>query len=182
MVAEETWEKHRRRNDSHIVDTFQGQFRSKVTCPVCSKVMQLTDTHTWTVLPYNRLVFSTVHEGYWYGSVKLGQVMRRKVMSQDCWLLWVKAWSWLTDGSQSLSLSGTFLASTDWMFGCVCVYCAVRLCKLEWLWLWVWSDWRESLSRCRWLLIHSASFPFLFRRRNKQWRWYSCRRFHARSQ
>ena len=38
LVAEETWVKHKQRNDSHVVSTFQGQFRSKVTCPVCTKV------------------------------------------------------------------------------------------------------------------------------------------------
>jgi len=37
-AADKTWQKHRQRNDSHIVDTFQGQFHSKVTCPVCKKV------------------------------------------------------------------------------------------------------------------------------------------------
>jgi len=38
VVAEETWEGHKKRNDSIISDIFQGQFKSRVTCPECPKV------------------------------------------------------------------------------------------------------------------------------------------------
>lgn len=38
MVAEEAWQRHKMRNDSFIVDLFQGQFKSKLVCPTCSKV------------------------------------------------------------------------------------------------------------------------------------------------
>lgn len=41
VVAEEAWQRHKMRNDSFIVDLFQGQFKSKLVCPTCSKV-----THT----------------------------------------------------------------------------------------------------------------------------------------
>ncbi|ELU00773.1 hypothetical protein CAPTEDRAFT_224225 [Capitella teleta] len=37
-VADEAWDVHKRRNDSFIVDLFQGQYKSKLVCPVCSKV------------------------------------------------------------------------------------------------------------------------------------------------
>jgi hypothetical protein len=37
-AADRAWEYHHRRNDSIIVDLFQGQFRSQVTCPDCQKV------------------------------------------------------------------------------------------------------------------------------------------------
>ena len=35
-VAQESWEAHLSRNDSVIVDTFQGQYRSTLVCPTCS--------------------------------------------------------------------------------------------------------------------------------------------------
>lgn len=37
-VANEAWRRYKRRNDSVIVDLFQGQLKSKLTCPVCNKV------------------------------------------------------------------------------------------------------------------------------------------------
>lgn len=49
VVAEEAWQRHKMRNDSFIVDLFQGQFKSKLVCPTCSKV-----THTRT-FPQNVL-------------------------------------------------------------------------------------------------------------------------------
>lgn len=32
------------RNDSFIVDLFQGQYKSKLVCPVCAKVRCALDT------------------------------------------------------------------------------------------------------------------------------------------
>lgn len=40
VVAEEAWQRHKMRNDSFIVDLFQGQYKSKLVCPVCAKVRQ----------------------------------------------------------------------------------------------------------------------------------------------
>lgn len=37
-VANEAWRRYRSRNDSVIVDLFQGQLKSKLTCPVCNKI------------------------------------------------------------------------------------------------------------------------------------------------
>ena len=37
-VAEESWRVYRLRNDSYFVDHFQGQFKSTLVCPDCSKV------------------------------------------------------------------------------------------------------------------------------------------------
>ena len=39
-VADEAWANHRARNDSKVVDTFQGQFKSTVCCdnPACRNV------------------------------------------------------------------------------------------------------------------------------------------------
>ena len=39
-VATEAWQRHKSRNDSVIVDLFQGQLKSKLTCPVCKKVLK----------------------------------------------------------------------------------------------------------------------------------------------
>ena len=37
-VAMESWKVHLLRNDSYLVDLFQGQFKSTLVCPTCSKV------------------------------------------------------------------------------------------------------------------------------------------------
>lgn len=37
-LAKTCWEQYRSRNDSVIVDLFQGQYRSTVVCPDCDKV------------------------------------------------------------------------------------------------------------------------------------------------
>lgn len=37
-MARTCWEQYRSRNDSVIVDLFQGQYRSTVVCPDCDKV------------------------------------------------------------------------------------------------------------------------------------------------
>lgn len=37
-IAKESWEGYMKRNDSVIVDLFQGQYQSRLVCPVCSKV------------------------------------------------------------------------------------------------------------------------------------------------
>ncbi|XP_035131376.1 ubiquitin carboxyl-terminal hydrolase 19 isoform X43 [Callithrix jacchus] len=39
VVAEEAWQRHKMRNDSFIVDLFQGQYKSKLVCPVCAKFL-----------------------------------------------------------------------------------------------------------------------------------------------
>nr|XP_006820330.1 PREDICTED: ubiquitin carboxyl-terminal hydrolase 19-like [Saccoglossus kowalevskii] len=38
LIASEAWLRHKKRNDSFIVDLLQGQFKSKLVCPKCSKV------------------------------------------------------------------------------------------------------------------------------------------------
>lgn len=37
-IAQESWSYHKARNDSIIVDLFQGQFKSRLTCNTCEKV------------------------------------------------------------------------------------------------------------------------------------------------
>ncbi|KAJ7971697.1 Ubiquitin carboxyl-terminal hydrolase [Quillaja saponaria] len=50
-VAEEYWRNHLARNDSIIVDLFQGQFRSTLVCPVCHKVSITFDPFMYLSLP-----------------------------------------------------------------------------------------------------------------------------------
>jgi ubiquitin carboxyl-terminal hydrolase 4/11/15 len=50
-VAALTWEGYRSRNDSVIVDMCQGLFKSRVTCPVCSKVSIKFDPFMYLPLP-----------------------------------------------------------------------------------------------------------------------------------
>lgn len=37
-IARDTWEGYKRRNDSIIVDLFQGTYKSTLVCPECFKV------------------------------------------------------------------------------------------------------------------------------------------------
>ncbi|XP_067382979.1 ubiquitin carboxyl-terminal hydrolase 19 isoform X3 [Channa argus] len=50
-VAEEAWQRHKMRNDSFIVDLFQGQFKSKLVCPTCSKVSITFDPFLYLPVP-----------------------------------------------------------------------------------------------------------------------------------
>uniref|UniRef100_A0A8C5BCH0 ubiquitinyl hydrolase 1 n=1 Tax=Gadus morhua TaxID=8049 RepID=A0A8C5BCH0_GADMO len=51
VVAEEAWQRHKMRNDSFIVDLFQGQFKSKLVCPMCSKVSITFDPFLYLPVP-----------------------------------------------------------------------------------------------------------------------------------
>ncbi|WOG98248.1 hypothetical protein DCAR_0417589 [Daucus carota subsp. sativus] len=50
-VADEHWRNHLARNDSIIVDVCQGQFRSKLVCPICKKVSITFDPFMYVSLP-----------------------------------------------------------------------------------------------------------------------------------
>ncbi|KAF7851955.1 hypothetical protein BT93_L1664 [Corymbia citriodora subsp. variegata] len=50
-VAEEYWQSHLVRNDSIIVDVCQGQFRSKLVCPMCKKLSITFDPFMYLTLP-----------------------------------------------------------------------------------------------------------------------------------
>lgn len=50
-VAEEAWRNHRRRNDSVIVDTFHGLFKSTLICPECRKVSVTFDPFCYLSVP-----------------------------------------------------------------------------------------------------------------------------------
>lgn len=51
VVAEEAWERHKMRNDSFIVDLFQGQYKSKLVCPMCFKVSITFDPFLYLSVP-----------------------------------------------------------------------------------------------------------------------------------
>uniref|UniRef100_A0A2P2M494 Ubiquitin carboxyl-terminal hydrolase n=4 Tax=Rhizophora mucronata TaxID=61149 RepID=A0A2P2M494_RHIMU len=50
-VAEEYWRNHQARNDSIIVDLYQGQYRSTLVCPVCNKKSVTFDPFMYLSLP-----------------------------------------------------------------------------------------------------------------------------------
>ncbi|XP_033615680.1 ubiquitin carboxyl-terminal hydrolase 19 isoform X10 [Fukomys damarensis] len=51
VVAAEAWQRHKLRNDSFIVDLFQGQYKSKLVCPVCAKVSITFDPFLYLPVP-----------------------------------------------------------------------------------------------------------------------------------
>merc|ERR550534_81336 len=51
QVAEEAWRVYKMRNDSIIVDLFQGQYRSTLICPACQKVSVTFDPFLYLSLP-----------------------------------------------------------------------------------------------------------------------------------
>ncbi|XP_024531592.1 putative ubiquitin carboxyl-terminal hydrolase 11 isoform X1 [Selaginella moellendorffii] len=50
-VADEYWAIHKARNNSIIVDLFQGQYKSTLVCPVCAKVSVTFDPFMYLSLP-----------------------------------------------------------------------------------------------------------------------------------
>ncbi|KAG8697366.1 CSN-associated deubiquitinating enzyme Ubp12, partial [Ceratobasidium sp. 395] len=50
-LAKETWEGYKRRNDSIIVDLFQGMYKSTLVCPECAKVSITFDPFMYLTLP-----------------------------------------------------------------------------------------------------------------------------------
>ncbi|GAB4859876.1 Ubiquitin carboxyl-terminal hydrolase 8 [Ancistrocladus abbreviatus] len=51
QVADEYWQNHLARNDSIIVDLFQGQYKSTLVCPICKKVSITFDPFMYLSLP-----------------------------------------------------------------------------------------------------------------------------------
>ncbi|KAG2538644.1 hypothetical protein PVAP13_9NG354800 [Panicum virgatum] len=65
--AEECWNNHKARNDSIIVDKFQGQYKSTLVCPVCNKISVTFDPFMYLSLPLpstvTRMITVTVFSG-----------------------------------------------------------------------------------------------------------------------
>lgn len=51
ILAFEAWQRHLLRNNSIIVDLFQGLFKSKITCPTCNQVSLAFDPYMFLNLP-----------------------------------------------------------------------------------------------------------------------------------
>ncbi|KAH8108335.1 UCH-domain-containing protein [Phellopilus nigrolimitatus] len=51
MLAKESWDGYMKRNDSVIVDLFQGQYRSTLVCPECQKISITFDPFMQLTLP-----------------------------------------------------------------------------------------------------------------------------------
>eukprot|EP01083_Nonionella_stella_P236186 829779_1 len=63
-LAEEAWELHLKRNRSVIVDLFQGQLKSAVTCPDCNLVSVKFDPLMYLTLPLVRNTTRTIRVAY----------------------------------------------------------------------------------------------------------------------
>ncbi|CAO3632316.1 unnamed protein product [Cunninghamella echinulata] len=50
-IAKTSWDYHKARNDSIIVDLFQGQFKSRLVCNVCKKISVTFDPFMYLSLP-----------------------------------------------------------------------------------------------------------------------------------
>ncbi|KAH9718888.1 ubiquitin carboxyl-terminal hydrolase 10 [Citrus sinensis] len=67
-VANECWKNHKARNDSLIVDVFQGQYKSTLVCPVCSKVSITFDPFMYLTLPLPSTVTRTMTVTVFYAN------------------------------------------------------------------------------------------------------------------
>ncbi|PSS09582.1 Ubiquitin carboxyl-terminal hydrolase [Actinidia chinensis var. chinensis] len=59
-VADEYWANHIARNDSIIVDVFQGQYKSTLVCPVCNKISVTFDPFMYLSLPLQSTITRTM--------------------------------------------------------------------------------------------------------------------------
>ncbi|CAI0441841.1 unnamed protein product [Linum tenue] len=66
-VADESWQYHKARNDSVIVDVCQGQYKSTLVCPDCSKVSVTFDPLMYLSLPLPSTVTRTMTVTIFYG-------------------------------------------------------------------------------------------------------------------
>jgi hypothetical protein len=54
--AREAWDRYKLRNDSFVVDTFQGQIRSRVTCTECDNMSVSFDPYMYLSLSFKQVV------------------------------------------------------------------------------------------------------------------------------
>ncbi|KDP25220.1 hypothetical protein JCGZ_20376 [Jatropha curcas] len=66
-VADECWRNHKARNDSVIVDVCQGQYKSTLVCPVCSKISITFDPFMYLSLPLPSTVTRSMTVTVFYG-------------------------------------------------------------------------------------------------------------------
>ncbi|XP_078151935.1 ubiquitin carboxyl-terminal hydrolase 9-like [Carex rostrata] len=68
LFAEECWRNHKARNDSIIVDVCQGQYKSTLVCPLCSKVSVTFDPFMYLSLPLPSTVTCSITVTIFSGS------------------------------------------------------------------------------------------------------------------
>ncbi|KAL6571157.1 Ubiquitin carboxyl-terminal hydrolase 9 [Orobanche hederae] len=66
-VADECWRIHKARNDSVIVDVFQGQYKSTLVCPLCRKISITFDPFMYLSLPLPSTVTRSMTVTVFYG-------------------------------------------------------------------------------------------------------------------
>ena len=67
VVADEAWRVYKKRNDSVIVDLFQGQYKSTLVCPSCRKV--------WLIILY---LYLTIFKIFFARTVKNPLTLSRR--------------------------------------------------------------------------------------------------------
>ncbi|KAJ6332613.1 hypothetical protein OIU77_008640 [Salix suchowensis] len=66
-VADECWRNHKARNDSVIVDVCQGQYKSTLVCPICSKISITFDPFMYLSLPLPSTITRTMTVAVFHG-------------------------------------------------------------------------------------------------------------------
>nr|TKR75027.1 ubiquitin carboxyl-terminal hydrolase 9-like isoform X3 [Populus alba] len=66
-IADECWRNHKARNDSVIVDVCQGQYKSTLVCPICSKISITFDPFMYLSLPLPSTVTRSMTVTVFYG-------------------------------------------------------------------------------------------------------------------
>jgi hypothetical protein len=78
-VAGEAWDRYKMRNDSFVVDTFQGQMRSRVTCNECHKMSVSFDPSMYLSVAFKK----TVGVKRWKCAVKFTDPTGRRLADHD---------------------------------------------------------------------------------------------------
>lgn len=74
QLADEQWKRHKDRNDSIITKLFYGQYKSKLVCPVCSKVSLVFDPFLYLPIPLTK---NKITYNYYFFSLDINQPPKR---------------------------------------------------------------------------------------------------------
>lgn len=88
LASEQQWQMYRMRDDSLVVDFFQGQYRSRLECLTCHKV----NTRIWlSATPLNVIPqTSTTYNTFMYLTLPIPTKSSSKVTVQQCLDAFVK--------------------------------------------------------------------------------------------
>jgi hypothetical protein len=78
-IAHEAWDRYKKRNDSFVVDTFQGQMRSRVTCSECKNMSVSFDPSMYVGVAFKKLVAVK----RWKCAVKFSEPTAARVVDHD---------------------------------------------------------------------------------------------------